>query len=65
MSFLMDRIRKLILYALEAGASLLVSIGAPVRLARKLVIRRQFRSVWTGTTNITMACNARCERLLG
>lgn len=54
-----------VLSVLETVSLLLVLALVPVRAARKIFLRKDFLSLWTGTPIITMAFNALSERLLG
>jgi len=43
----------------------LVLLLSPLRVIRKTLGRRKIRSIWSGTPIMTMASNAKAERLLG
>jgi len=58
--------RRRILYTVLQWAALaVVALGLPIRWLRRLGAQRRPRSIWSGTPIITMALNARAERMLG
>jgi hypothetical protein len=56
--------RQMVLGILEGLATVLAILLVPLRLIRQLMVP-ELRSVWTGSPIITIAVNARAERMLG